>query len=189
MPHIHTITRSSRVAHLATLGAAAILILTINACGGGLYDLPAPPPQDQWESTSADPAEAERASQRRYLAARSALLQFYRALSQEDWDAAWALMSTETQNFLNFTSANGDGKEALAQSRFNLPNGTTAEISPIDLFVVSDLRRLEDDYQGQAQAETANRKEIFAISEDGDVNKVVLIYETGRWVIHRTKAR
>ncbi len=163
-------------------------ILCTAACGPGLYDLPTPPPQDQWINTGADPAAEERASQRRYLAARAALLQFYRALSQEDWDAAWEMMSSETQNFLNFASKGKDGKASLDSGTLEMPDGTSVEFDPVELFVIRDLRTMEDDHEGKPQAETANRKEIFVISSDNRVNKVVLIFETGQWRVHRTKA-
>lgn len=168
----------------------ALLALTslIEACGPGLYDLPPPPSRDLWESTSTDPAEEERAAQRRYLAARTALLDLYRALSDEDWDVAWEMLSTETQSFLAFSSSSGDGKRALREGRLTLPDGTDIQMDPVDLFLVSDLRRLEDDHENEPQAETPRRKELFAFSADGRIKKVVLIYELDSWRVHRTTA-
>ena len=174
--------------HLITLIALSLALMTTSACGLGLYELPDPTPESEWASISLDPAEEERQAQRRYIAARQAALELYQALNEEDWESAWAMMSSETQDFLKFGSPNKDGKETLSSGRLVLPDGTPVEFDPVDLFMIKDMRRLEDEHQGSAEAETEGRKELFAHSSDGRVNKVILIYEIGRWRVHRTKA-
>ena len=153
-----------------------------------MYSLPDPPQQSQWATVSLEPGQEDRDNETRYIAARAAALKLYQTLSDENWDEAWELLSAETQSFLAYVSPEGDGKAVLRSKEMKFPEGDKVAIDPVELFLIRDLRTLEDDREGEAQAETANRKEIFAISTEGKSKKIVLIYEGGAWRIHRTKA-
>ncbi len=169
--------------------ALALTLALVAGCGPGLYDLPVPPPPHSWVAVSLDPAQEDRNDEQRTLDARGAVLELYQALNEEDWGQAWDRLSTETQNFLAFGSATKDGRDALAQGRLIAPDGVAVEIDPVDLFVVRDMTRLDDDLNGTPDAtETANRKEFHATGEDGQIHKIVVIYEIGQWRIHRTRA-
>ena len=165
-----------------------VVMMALTACGPSLYDLPAPPAQAQWKSVSLDPAAEERQAQLRYLAARQAALSLYQALNEEDWETVWSMMSSETQNFLNFSAPDKNGKGTLAAGRLVLPDGSAVEFDALDLLMIKDMSRLEDEHQGMSEAETEGRKELFAHSADGRVNKIIFIYETGGWRLHRTSA-
>jgi hypothetical protein len=171
---------------------ALLVIVALAASSWGcnsLYALPDPPVAGEWTQTSLVPGQDDRDDATRYIAARTAALKLYQALNDEDWDAAWELMSAETQNFLNYVAVDGNGKNALAVGRLKFPGGEEVDFEPVALFLVVNMRKLDDDAPGQSQAETANRKEIFAFStDDEEAKKVVLIFEGGAWRIHRTKA-
>lgn len=174
---------------VSSLLAAASLVALLGATGcNSLYALPDPPATTAWAPTSLVPGQDDRDDASRYIAARTATLQLYQALSDEEWDAAWEMLSAETQNFLSYVSSDGDGKTVLATGRLKFPGGEEVAFDPVELFLVKDMRKLEDDHGNESQAETANRKEIFAFSTDDKVKKVVLIYEGGAWRVHRTKA-
>jgi hypothetical protein len=158
------------------------------ACGPGLYDLPGPPASHEWKSVSLDPAQEQRQAEQRYLASRQAALKLYQALNEEDWETVWSMLSSETQNFLNFSAPDKDGKASLSRGRLVLPDGSNFDFDALDLLMIKDMSRLEDQYEGMEEAETEGRKELFALSADGSVNKVVFIYETGAWRVHKTSA-
>lgn len=166
----------------------AVLALTLASACSSLYSLPTPPAAGEWTQTSLVPGQDDRDDAGRYIAARTAVLKLYQALSDEDWDAAWDLLSSETQNFLDYVAADGDGKATLARGRLKFPGGEEVDFEPVTLFLVKDMRKLEDDHAETAQAETANRKELFAFSAEDDIKKIVVIFEGGQWKIHRTKA-
>ncbi len=173
---------------LPALCLTAALVAGLCACNS-LYALPDPPSAGEWSQSSLVPGQDDRDDATRYIAARTAALKLYQALSDEDWDAAWELLSAETQNFLDYVAVDGNGKNALASGRLKFPGGEEVNFEPVSLFLVTNMRKLEDDAPDQTQAETANRKEIFAFStEDDEVKKIVLIYEAGAWRVHRTKA-
>ncbi len=52
--------------------------------------------------------------------------------------------------------------------------------------MINDLRSLDDDLPDTTQAETPNRKELFATSASGQVHKIIVIREAGAWRIQRT---
>lgn len=174
----------------ASLGRAALwacLALSLSSASGcsDLYVLPDPPPKDRWSTVSLDPAEDERNAEGRYLAARTSILQLYDALYDEDWERAWGLLSSETQAFLDNASSEKDGKKALALGVLTI-QGRDEEFDPVDLFIINDLRQLDDTSPGATEAETPTRKEIFATAADGTVHKIVVIREADVWRIHRT---
>lgn len=163
------------------------LLSVLGASCSTLYDLPAPPPQDQWTSISLVPGEDELDEEKRYIEARSATLRLYSALAEEDWDGAWPLLSEETRSFLSFNAPGKDGKKVLASGQITLPSGPSKTFDPVDAFVIRDLRKITDEYKNAVQNETANRKELFVINVDENVHKVVLIREQGQWRVHRTE--
>jgi hypothetical protein len=168
-------------------GALAIILALATACGS-LYALPDPPPPSDWVETSLVPGQDDHNDAERYIAARTAALKLYEALSNDDWDTAWELISAETQSFLNYVAPEGDGKQALMSGRLKFPDGEEVAVDAVSLLLIRDLRDLDDDHGDEEQSETANRKEIFAVSDGGETKKVVLIFEGGAWRVHRTTA-
>ena len=174
---------------MRSLFTAAALLAVVGLTGcNSLYALPDPPAAGDWSETSLVPGQDDRDEAGRYIEARTAVLKLYQALTDEEWDTAWELLSAETQNFLDYVSADGNGKQALATGRLKFPGGEEVDFEPVALFLVKDMRKLEDDNGDVSQAETANRKELFAFSAEDDAKKIVVIYEAGEWKIHRTKA-
>jgi hypothetical protein len=168
---------------------AALLLVCALACQGcyNLYGLPAPPPQEKWTNASLEPGQDEINQEKIYIEARSAALKLYSELSAGDWDASWEMFSGETQNFLSYAHPEKDGKAALAQGQLQVPGEDPVSIDPVDFFLIQDLRRLEDEHPDFPQeAETPNRKELYAISADDQVHKVVLIREENAWRVHKT---
>jgi hypothetical protein len=170
--------------------ALPCLILPLSLALSGCYDLyalPDPPPADQWTQAGLDPTQDEVNQERDALDARKAALALYEKLSAGALEEAWALLSTETHNFLTFGNPDGDGLKALGEGSLTLPGGEPERFDPVDLFLVRDLQRLDDEHPDFPQeAETTHRKELYAISADARVHKVVLIREEGQWRVHRT---
>jgi hypothetical protein len=53
------------------------------------------------------------------------------------------------------------------------------------MLLASDLSTLQDSAEGMSKVETARRREIFAIVA-GVPNRIILIKQGDRWVLHRT---
>jgi len=157
------------------------------ACASSLYDLPQPPPPAEWTSSSLVPGEDDRASQRRYIDARATALQLYAALKAKRWDEAWEMLSSETQSALAYGSPNQDGLAALESGELRFPDGTSFRFEPADTLIIDDLKTFSDEQAGAVETETNLRKEIYAVSRSGESRKLVLIYETNRWKLHRTR--
>ena len=171
---------------LASLGALS------GACGGALYELPPPVPESAREDVSLIPGEDDRARERDYLEARAAILKLYQYLSSKRFKEALELMSEGTIEFLTFTSSKPSSPDApvttLAEGRLVMRDGQVILFDPVALLLAKDVSKLEDELPGQKEQETSRRKEIFAVEEDGQIRKIVVIKEAGRWVIHKTSA-
>lgn len=162
---------------LSTFVAALAL-----ACGPSIYDLPAPPSDDERRTVSLDPTERRQADGEAYVAARATTLALYQALSNEDWSTAWDLLSNETRLLLD-TGSNGRGVEALAEGRIAL-EGNTWAFDPVEVFLLPGMVRFDDQVEGEAENETARRKEIWVADRDGNQRRVVVIREGDLWRVH-----
>lgn len=184
-------------ASITRLGAkglsCALLTCVLSACGPGrLYELPPPPPESERQDVSLIPGEDERARERDYLEARAVALKLYQYLSAKRFKESLSLLSGETVDMLALTSPKKGGadaaEETLAQGTMILSSGKMIKFDPVELLVAKDISKLEDSLAGQTENETSRRKEIFAIQPDGNAQRVIVIKEAGRWVIHKTSA-
>ena len=151
------------------------------------YRLPDPPPPAERKDVSLIPGEEERAKERLYLEARASAIQLHSLLSQQRYVEASALMSSETKAFL---AAGGDTSkiaDILASGKMKLPDGQVVEFEPVSMLLADDLSQLKDSVAGQEEQETDNRKELFALLPDNKAQKIVMIREAGKWVLHRTR--
>ncbi len=165
-----------------------LLLALLTGCGLGLHELPDPPAKEAWTKVSLIPGEDQEADEARYLEARAAVLAFYSALANGRHDEAWGLMSVETQSMLSHFAVDGDGKNALASGTLKSAGGSEIEWSPLETFMMPNVKGFEDSLEGEEEHETSARKELFLLGEDGQSKKLVVIREAGKWVIHRTKA-
>src|SRR5690606_24493009 len=148
-----------------------------------LYELTPPPPKDEWVDVNAVEEEDEEAKVRRFLDAKRAAIKVYGALQQGDWDTALENMSQETRSFLEDASG-GEGAAVTLERRELLVSGQQVPFDPIADFFISDLADIRDEVPGQEEAETPRRKELYAVSREGEARKVLFIYEADRWVFH-----
>jgi hypothetical protein len=168
---------------LAALLIAALVSLGAAGCAS-LYRLPEPPPREAWARHSLSPTQNRDRSAERYAEARTALFSFLDALASERWDDAYSALSNETRILLDDLATDGRGESVLATG--DLRRGDAAyEVDVIDLFVISELARVEDDWNDQPEAESYRRKELWAIDRNGDAHRVILIYESDAWRIHK----
>ncbi|MEO1268328.1 MAG: hypothetical protein AAFX99_09530 [Myxococcota bacterium] len=186
MPISTPIARSTAV----VLG---LVMMLLSGCGLGLYELPDPPPQEEWTAVSLVPGEDRRDSRKMYVEASAAAMDLYTSLLEKNWEGAWELLSSETRSALSFGHGGKDGKKVLSQGIYegkpskDFPEAKSSfRFDPVDHFVVKGLLRFEDEQPGVVESETNRRKEIYAVSRDGEVKKVVLIYEAGGWRVHKT---
>ena len=151
-----------------------------------LYELPPPPPESERKNVSLIPGEETRRDEARYLEVRAAVLQLNNLLSTRRFEEAVGLLSAETRDFLR-----GAGKkpaaEVLADGELKLPDGTKRAFDPVAMLLAEDVSKLSDDIRGVEEQETQHRKEIFATLPSGKIQKIVLITERGKWVLHRTR--
>ncbi len=162
---------------------AGMLVLLLTACGGGLYDLPPAPPASEWVSFQEQREESDEERVRRFLDAKRAAIQIYAALAEGRWERAVELMSQETVAFFEDAS-NGAGAEAVLAAGVLSFGDEQIPFDPlVDLFI-ADLEDLRDEVEGQVEAETRRRKELFAISRQGQGRKIIMIYERDGWRLH-----
>lgn len=150
-------------------------------CSASVYVLPPPGDADD-APRSLDPAADAEAETLRFYAAQAALRAFYTALAAEDAETAWSLLSNETRLLLDHGS-DGDGETALLEGRVTI-DGTAWTFDPVDLFVVRSPVDWRDTMPGESEIESARRKEIFVVSRDETVRRVVMIYEGDAWRVH-----
>ena len=183
----HTTTGATWIA------LALTTLLGVSGCGLGLYELPDPPPSEEWTAVSLVPGEDRRDSRKLYVEASAAAMDLYTSLLEENWEQAWELLSAETRSALSYGNPESDGKEVLKTGLYEgkpskeFPEAkSTFRFTPVDHLVVEGLLRFEDEQPGVTESETNRRKEIYAVSRTGEVKKVVLIYEAGGWRVHKT---
>lgn len=118
----------------------------------------------------------------RFYAAQAALRAFYTALASGDGDTAFSLLSHETRLLLDHGSE-GDGEAALIEGRVTI-DGTEWTFDPVGLFVGPSPVDWRDTMPGESESESARRKEIFVVSSDDSVRRVVMIFEGDAWRVH-----
>ena len=150
------------------------------ACGGRIYELPPPPADDARRSVTLDPAEERRLDAERYTEARRTVLGLMAALEGGDWASAVALLSQETRLLLS----GGSGLDPAAALDAGRIGDESYAFDPVDLFVLRDISRFEDDWEGFEENETDRRKEIFLVTADEQVRRVIVIREGDAWVVH-----
>lgn len=168
-------------------GFLAVCLLSsamLCACGPGLYELPDPPPREDWHRHSLNPADDEERSYRDFLAAQDSVLAFVEAMQEHRYDDAYELLSNETRILLDDLSPDGLGESVLSTGHL-VRDGVEYDVDPVDLFVVADLEELLDEQPGEPEQETYRRKELWARAADGTVHHIVLIYEDDQWRIHK----
>lgn len=175
---------------MPTSRAISVILLALccfaAACASNPYQLPAPPPKDEWVDDAADPKADERRQEMIYLEARTALLGLYNLLSNQRFKEASSMVSAETRDFIT-SGGNATFEEILASGRLPLPNGEVVEIDPVSTLTGPDLSKLVDSVDGIGENETDARKELFVPLQSGGYQRIVMIREGGSWVLHRTR--
>lgn len=156
------------------------LVFAVAGCGANVYQLPAPP--EETHSVALDPTADAAADEALYIEARRTVLGLYERLSQQRWSEAWELLSNETRLLLD-EGSNQQGEAALSSGEVDL-DGRRYSFDPVDLFVVSGLTAIDDEFDGETQHETDRRREVFATGEGGTVRKIVVIREGDSWRVH-----
>jgi len=169
--------------HLQKWLEFAVLSLWLAACGPSLYDLPVAPPKDEWVDSQDAVEEDEEVLVRRFLDSKRAAITVYGALQSKDWDKALDQMSQETQNFLESSAPDGVAATALETGTL-MVNGKEESFDVVGDFFVTNLEDIVDDLEGQAENETTKRKELYALSRDGQARKLIFIFEAGAWKFH-----
>lgn len=146
-----------------------------------VYELPAPPPEGARARVTLDPSEEQRLSEEAFLEARRTVLALYEALGAGEWEAASTLLSNETRLLLS--GGDGVGAADVLAAGTITSNGTSYAFDPVALLLLPAPDGFEDTMEGEDEAETSRRKEIFATAGD-DYRKIVLIEEGGSWRVH-----
>ena len=152
------------------------------SCGPAIYEIPPPPPEDEWTDRELDPTAEEEASAERYAEARRAVLALYEALQDGAFEEAYYLLSNETRILLD-TYGGGVGEEALANGLLEV-DGTVYSFDPVDLLLMPEPASFEDSVSGEEENETSRRKELFIFDADDNYRRVIVIREADEWVIH-----
>lgn len=170
----------------AVLPSLAGLLLAglISGCGPNLYDLPDPPPRDEWHRHSLNPADDEAAYLQNFLSAKDTVVTFVEAMEDERWEDAYRLLSNETRLLLDNLSPSGRGETVLENGRIQRDDQEYV-VDALDLFVIRDVIDIVDQHDHDREAETYRRKEIYAVNSSGDAHHLVVIYEEGAWRIHK----
>ncbi len=162
-----------------------ILTLVLVGLAGcsSLYQLPDPPSPESWRRHSLTPGEDDERSTERFIEAQEAVLTFTEALNDQRFDDAYGLLSNETRILLDSLSSTGRGEHVLESGEITR-NGTFS-VDVIDLFVIRDLDRIEDEHPDSQESETYRRKEVYVFDTEGVSHHVVLIREADAWRIHK----
>ena len=163
------------------------LIVLFVSCGPNLYTLPNPPERSKWKTVSLIPGQEQRDAEREYRDVRAQILRLYSLLSSQRFQESAELFSIETQDFLKFGSGEATVAEVLASGKVKLSNGGVVDLDPVSMLLAKDVSKLTDEVDGVKESETKNRKEVFAELEDGSYQRIVMIREGGKWVLHRTR--
>jgi hypothetical protein len=162
---------------------ALIASMALPACTS-IYVLPEP--TESAQDVNLTPGSDDRQGEQDYLAARQTVITLFGLLQQQRYPEAEELLSRETQSFIRY----GGGKsvsEVLADGKLTLANGEVVDIEPVTMLLGEDISRLTESVPGIEEQETPARKEVFAILSGDRVQRIVIIKETGRWVLHRTR--
>lgn len=157
------------------------------ACQATLYDLPDPPSSEKRSSVSLIPGEEERRKREVYLEARARILEIYKLLSTQRYEEVVEDLSLETRDFLLSMGGGSTVAEVLASGKLETGSGELVDFMPVSMLLAEDLSQLHDSIDGIEEHETSNRKEIFATLPSGKLQKIVLIQEGGKWLLHRTR--
>jgi hypothetical protein len=166
------------------VGRFIIILTLLAACGPNLYELPDPPPREFWVRHSLTPGEDSQRSRERFLAAQITVVLLVEALQENRYEDAYRLLSNETRILLDVLSPSGRGETVLEDGVIER-NGAEYHVDPLDLFVIRDMAEITDSVTGEIESETYRRKEVFAISTEGDTHHLVLILEEDEWRIHK----
>ena len=168
--------------------ALALMVAVLVVCAGcvNVFSLPDPPPESERKDISLIPGEEARQAERDYLQARAAVLTLFGLLQQQRYAEAKGGLSIETQDFIRFGSED-DVADILAAGEMKLPDGKVVSFEAVSMLLAEDVSQLTDTFDGVEEQETANRKEIFAVQPSGDAVTIVVIKESGGWVLHRTR--
>ena len=162
-----------------------LIAFAVTACASNPYQLPPPPPEDQWIDDAADPKAEERKREMLYLEARTTILGLFNLLSNQRYEEASKMVSSETRDFLT-GGGNLEFADVLASGKLELGNGEVVELNPVSTLVAPDLTGMVDSVEGIGENETDSRKELF-VPVEGGFQRVVMIKEGGAWVLHRTR--
>lgn len=162
--------------------------LSASACHRvSLYELPPPPPVEERKSVSLIPGEEKRDDEARYLEVRAATLELFNLLSTKRYEEATQRLSAETLDFLRTIGGKKNPADVLVAGELHRPDGSKVAFDPVVMLVAEDVSKLSDSVDGLEEHETNERKEIFATLPSGQLQKIVLITERGKWVLHRTR--
>jgi len=146
------------------------------------YQLPDPPPPE--ERVSQTEGNDVKESEQNYLEVRATIIQLYNLLEQQRYQEAVALLSKETQDFLTYRSESSP-EAVLAEGKM-IVEEQVVEFRPVHMLLASNISQLVDALPNVEEQETSNRKEVFAVTEEGAI-RIVMIKESGKWVLHRTR--
>jgi len=114
----------------------------------------------------------------------AAARRLHQALVQQDTETVWTLLSEATRRALDERGATvaTSGRELIDASTLPGPGGTIRKVRFETLFFGPRLLDLQE-VPGDA---APDRRQLVAVSEDGDKTTLVLVRETDGWKIEQT---
>ncbi|MEZ4462858.1 MAG: hypothetical protein R3E66_24650 [bacterium] len=161
------------------------LIVILSFGCSDVYRLPDPKP-GQTTNVNLTPGADDRQGEADYLQARQTIIKLFSLLQQQRYPEAEELLSKETVAFVTY-GTDKTFAEVLADGKLTQPNGEVVDLDPVFMLLASDDSRLVDAIPGIEEQETPARKEIFAVLPNDQFQRIVIIKEAGRWVLHRTR--
>ena len=163
-----------------------VLLIAISSFGcSDVYRLP-DPKAGAATNVNLTPGTDDRQGEADYLQARQTVIQLFSLLQQQRYPEAEDLVSKETVAFITFGTEKSFA-ETLADGKLTQPDGEVVDLDPVSMLLASDVSRLVDALPGIEEQETPARKEIFAVLPNDEFQRIVIIKEAGRWVLHRTR--
>lgn len=158
------------------------------SCASSTYYLPPPPDQQKSakKSDAGPKSNAERAPEELDAQAREALMELYELLEHERFEEAEDYLSQETREFLSHAGAEEDASETLSSGQIQLAGRSPIKISPVKLLIGGNIESVRDAMEGVSENQTPNRRELFVLDPAGDTHRVIMIFEGGKWVLHKT---
>ncbi len=174
------------------------------ACRPSPYSLPDPPPRETWKRVELDPKADQQAGFEAFRTTKSQTMAMYQAIAAQRWSDVVDALSMESRVVLG----GGDesrAQQALASGEIRL-DGRTVPFEAERLLLLPDVISIVDDppvdlanprlvelpsgvsdedraaYLGQY--ESPDRKELFLVTADGGLRKLVWIREAGGWHLH-----